>query len=85
MDDIKLFRRGAKKTVTLDQTVRIVSSDFRMEFGIKKHELVNIQRGKVTRAEGIQLPDENNMKNKDETGYTYLGIIGDEIKHQEMK
>ena len=25
------------------------------------------------------------LKDIDETGYTYLGIIGEEIKHQEMK
>ena len=34
----------------------------------------------------IQLPDGNNIKDIDETGYKYLGIIeGEEIKHQEMK
>ena len=57
-----------------------------MEFGIGKCALVNIQRGKVTRTEGIQLPDGNNIKDIDETGYKYLWIIeGEEIKHQEMK
>ena len=36
--------------------------------------------GKVTRTEG------NNIKDIDETGYKYLGIIeGEEIKHQVMK
>ena len=34
MDDIKLFGRGTKKIDTLVQTVRIVSGDIRMEFGI---------------------------------------------------
>ena len=57
-----------------------------MEFGIEKCALVNIQRGKVTRTEGIQLPDGHNIKNIDETRYEYLGIIeGEEIKCQEMK
>ena len=69
-----------------DPSLRIVSGDIRMEFGIEKCALVNIQRGKVTRTEGIQLPDGNNIKDIDETGYKYLGIIeGEEIKHQEMK
>ena len=86
MDDIKLFLRGTKEIDTLVQTVRIVSGDIRMEFGIKKCAHVNIQRGKVTRTEGIQLPDGNNIKDIDETEYKYLGIIeGEEIKHQEMK
>ena len=67
MDDIKLFGKGTKEIDTLVQTVRIVSGDIRMEFGIEKCALVNIQRGKVTRTEGIQLPDGNNIKDIDET------------------
>ena len=58
MDNIKLFGRGTKEIDTLVQTVRIVSGDIRMEFGMEKCALVNIQRGKVTRTKGIQLPDE---------------------------
>ena len=75
MDDIKLFGRGTKQIDTLVQTVRIVSGDIRMDFGIK-----------VTRTEGIQLPDGNNIKDMDGTGYKYLRIIeGEEIIHQGMK
>ena len=64
MEIIKLFGRGTKEINTLVQTVRIVSGDIRMEFGIEKCALVNIQRGKVTRTEGIQLSDGNNIKDK---------------------
>ena len=86
MDDITLFRRGTKDIDTLVQTVRIVSGDIRMAFGIEKCSFASIQRGKVTRTEGIQLLDGNNIKDIDEAGYEYLGIIeGEEIKHQEMK
>ena len=86
MDDIKLFGGGTKEIDTLVQTVRIVLGDIWMEFGIEKCALVNIQRGKVTRTEGIQLPYGNNIKNIEETGYKYLGIIeGEEIKHHEMR
>ena len=62
MDDIKLFGRDTKEIDTWFQTVNIVSSDIRMEFGIEKCAFVNIQRGKVTRTEGIQLPDGNTSK-----------------------
>ena len=75
MDDVKLFEKGTKEVDTLGHTVRIFSGDIRMEFGIEKCALVNIQRGKVTRTEGIQLPDGNNIKGIDETGYKYLEII----------
>ena len=51
MDGTKLFGRGTKKIDTLVQTVRIVSGDIRMKFGIEKCALVNIQRGKVARTE----------------------------------
>ena len=40
-----------------------------MELGIEKCALVDIQRGKVTRTEGIQLTDGNNIKYIYETGY----------------
>ena len=80
MDDIKLFGRGTKEIDTLVQAVRIVSDDIRMEFVIEKCALVNIQRGKVTRTKGIQLQDRNNIKDIDESGYRYLGMIeGEEI------
>ena len=62
MVDIKLFGRGTKEIDTLVQTVKNVSCDIRMEFGIEKCVLVSIQRGKVTRTEGIQLTDGNNTR-----------------------
>ena len=55
MDDIKLFRGVTKEIDTLVQTVRIVSGDIRMEFGIEKYALVNIQRGKATRSDPLCL------------------------------
>ena len=86
MDDIKLFGKSIYEIDTLVQTVRIISQDIRMEFGIDKCALVNLIRGKVTRIEGIQLPDGSQIKEIDEAGYKYLGIIeGDMIKHKEMK
>ena len=86
MDEIKLFGRGTTEIDTLAQTVRTVSGDIRMESGVEKCALVNIQRGKVTRTEGIHLPHGNNIKDIHETGYEYLGIIeGKDIKHQEKK
>ena len=46
MVDIKLLVRGTKETDTLVQTARIVSNDTRMELGIEKCALVNIQKAK---------------------------------------
>ena len=46
-----------------------------MQFGIKKCGVLIIERGKVIRAEGIRLPDEQHIKDINETGFTYLGIL----------
>ena len=45
-----------------------------------------MERGKVIGAYGIRLPSGQHMKDIDETGYTYLGILEtDKIKEKEMK
>ena len=57
-----------------------------MQFGIKKCGVLIIERGKVIKADGIRLPDEQHMKDINENGFTYLGILEtDKIKEKEMK
>ena len=57
-----------------------------MQFRIKKCGVLIMERGKVIRADGISLPNEQHMKYIDETGYTYLGILKtDKIKEKELK
>ena len=42
--------------------------------------------GKIVKSEGIKLPDGEGMKQFEQEGYTYLGIIElDKIKEKEMK
>ena len=56
-----------------------------MQFGIKKCGVLIIERGKVIRADGIRLPDEQHMKDINETGFTYLGILEtDKIKEKNV-
>ena len=46
----------------------------------------NLERGKVIRTDGIRLPDGQDMKDIDEAGYTYIGILEtDMIKEKETK
>ncbi|XP_066983792.1 uncharacterized protein [Macrobrachium rosenbergii] len=86
VDDIKPYGKSIKEIDTQIQTVRIVSGDIRMESGIEKCALINVQEGKVTRTECIKLLDGNSIKHINETGYKYLGIMeGEDIKHQEVK
>ncbi|MEO1255298.1 MAG: reverse transcriptase family protein, partial [Bacteroidota bacterium] len=72
MDDIKLFGRSSGEIDSLTQTVRIVSNDIKMEFGIEKCGVVNIHKGKTTKTEGIKLPDGQNIKDVSDEGYKYL-------------
>ena len=45
-----------------------------------------MERGKIIRTDGIKLIDGQGMKDIDENGYTYLGILETEtIKEKEIK
>ena len=86
MDDRKLLVKSKNQIDSLVETVHLFSEDIGMQFGIKKCGVLIMERGKVIRADGIRLPDEQPMKDIDETGYTYLGILEtDKIKEKEMK
>ena len=68
-------------------TVKMVSDDINMEFGIDKCAKDTFKRSKKVSTEGIKLAD-NSVKQKleRETTYTYLGIEkGDGTEHHKMK
>ena len=57
-----------------------------MEFGLKKCGLVILTKRQLVKFDGIHLPNHEIMKEVDENGHTYLGILElDEIKEHEMK
>ena len=87
MNDLKLFGRSEDQIDSLVQTVFIFSKDIGMEFGLKKCGVVILKReGKLVKFDGIHLPNQEIMKEVDENGYTYLGILElDEIKEHKMK
>ena len=86
MDDLKLYAKSEEQTNTLVRTVYVFSTDIGMEFGIKKCGILTMNRGKILKSEGIKLPDGEMMKQVEQEGYTYLGIIElDKIKETEMK
>ena len=65
------------------RTIHIFSTDIGMEFGIKKCGVLILKRGKITRSEGIELPNGDKLKEVGEEGYTYLGIVElDKIKEE---
>ena len=86
MDDLKLYADSETHLDSLIQTVRIVSDDIGMEFGLEKCGIVCMRRGKVIQTAGIQLPSGDVMKEVDAEGYKYLGILQvDDTLHKQMK
>ena len=75
MDDLKLFGKSYEQINSHAQTVHIFSSDIGMEFGIKKCGVLVLKRGKIAKTEEIVLPDGQVVKEIDDNGYKYLGIL----------
>ena len=62
MDDLKLYSRNEKELHSLVQTIRILSEDIGMEFGKEKCAMLVIEKGKIVKSVGIELPDGKGMK-----------------------
>ena len=61
---------------SLVQTVRVFSKDIEMELGIEKCAMLVMEKGKIAKSVGIELPDGKVIKSLKEGGsYKYLGIL----------
>ena len=70
----------------LVRLVKKFSDDIGMEFGIDKCATLEIRHGKQVACEGIALPGGEVMKEVEESGYKYLGVLeGASILMKEMK
>ena len=68
------------------EVVRVFSKDIGMEFGLAKCAVLELKAGVRVQCEGITMPDGQVMKEVDEKGYKYLGILeGADIRTTEMK
>jgi len=86
MGDLKLYAKNEKDLTVLIETVRIFTTDIRMEFGLEKCARQIIQRGNITITDGLNL-DIGKIKDADiETGYKHLGILQNmQNKQKEVK
>ena len=76
MDDLKLCAKNEKGLESLAQTVRIINDDIGLEFGIDKCATLVLKSGKITKFDGISLPDGRVMEGLIEgAGYKYMGIL----------
>ena len=86
MDDLKLYGKSESDLEDLIEVVSKFSKDIGMEFGLDKCGVLVIERGVKVKHEGIKLPDGKVMKEIDDDGYKYLGILeGATIMNKEMK
>ena len=57
MDDLKLYGGSEKGLDSLVQTVRVLSEDIGMVFGKEKCPMLVMEKGKIVKSVGIELPD----------------------------
>ena len=87
-EDLKIYGKNENQLDSIVQSVRVVSEDLRMEFGISKCATLVMKRGKLINCEGINMRDNKVIRamKGDDDGYKYLGVLEvDDIKQTEMK
>ena len=72
---------------SLVQTVRLFSEDIGMEFGIEKCAMLVMEKGKIVKSVGIELPNGKVIKSLQEgESCKYLGILeADKFLEEKMK
>ena len=80
MDDIKLYAKTERDIDSLIHLTRIFSQDIGMSFGLDKCGRLIVKRGKITKTDGIDLP-EGHIDDVEEK-YKYLGILQSYGNHE---
>ena len=86
MDDLKLCSRSEKGLDSV-QTVLVFSEDIGMEFGIEKCTMLVMEKGRIVKSVGLELPNDKVIKSLLEgESYKYLGILqADKFIEEKMK
>ena len=85
MDNLKLYGKSENEIKGLVSTVEVFSRNRGMEFGLKKCGVIIMNRRKVKSTGGVVLPSGEKIREIEEGGYKYLGILEyDRVKEQEM-
>ena len=87
MDNLKLHWKSENEINGLVTTVEVFSQDMGMKFDIKRCAIIIIiNKGKVKSTDGIELPSGKKIREIEEDGYKYLGILEyDRLQEQEIK
>ena len=83
VDDLKVYGTSDKQLTGLINTVKNVSDDIKMEFGLDKCAKASFKRGKKVSADGIPLNDNHVIQDLDQAKtYQYLGMEeGEGVQH----
>ena len=87
VDDLKLYGTSDNQLTGLINTVKNISDDIRMEFGLDKCAKASFKRGMKVSAEGIPLDDIQVIQDLDKAEtYKYLGMEEREgVQHHKIK
>ena len=86
MDDLKLYSRSEEGLDSLVQTVRVFNEHIGMEFGIEKCAILVLEKGKIVKSVGIELPNGKVIKSLQEgESYKYLGILEADRREDEVE
>ena len=87
VDGLKLYGTSDNQLTRLINTVKNVSDNINMEFGLDKYAKASFKRGKKVSAEGIPLNDNQVIQDLDQAEtYKYLGMEeGEGVQHHKMK
>ena len=75
MDDLKLYGRSKEQSKMLVEMVKLFSDDAGMKFGLKKCGVLVVEKGVRKKCKGMELPEGEVIKEIDESGYKYLGVL----------
>ena len=86
MDDLKLYGKDECELERLVGIVKEYSDDIGMKFGLDKCGVLVVERGVKKKFDGIVLPSGEKIKEIEESGYKYLGVLEAEvIMERDMK
>ena len=82
-----MYSQSEKGLESLVRRVCVFSEDIGMEFGIEKYAMLVMEKRKIVKSGGIELPDGKVIKSLQEgESYKYLGILeGDKFLEEKMK
>ena len=75
MDDLKLYASNEKSLESLTQTVRVLSNDIWMEFGVEKRAVLTMKKRKMANSDGLALSNKTTINGlKEGDSYKYLEV-----------